>query len=151
MIVSVTRLRVRSAWMLLPFLWRTFYAQRQAVRAPGFVGGRLLVDTRRTFWTLTAWETEKAMRDYRSSGAHRDAMPRLVHWCDEASVAHWTREGAEVPPWPEAVERLRREGRPSRVANPSRDHEQVRFPDPRLQPMIGQELRPRRSEEARAA
>lgn len=143
MILSVTRLRVRSALLLLPFVFRTFQTQRQVVRAPGFAGGRLLIDKRRTFWTLTAWESEKAMRDFRGSGAHKDAMPRLVDWCDEASVVHWTSERSIIPFWPEAVDRMRQQGRPSRVAHPSADHEALRFPAPRLQPMIGQELRPR--------
>lgn len=144
MIVSATRLRVRSALLLLPFVFRTFQSQRQVVRAPGFQGGRLLIDTKRTFWTLTAWESEKAMRDYRGSGAHRNVMPRLIDWCDEASVVHWTSESAEIPSWAEAAGRMRQEGRPSRLAHPSSNHEALQFPDPRLRPMIGQELRPHR-------
>jgi hypothetical protein len=143
MIVSVTRLRVRSALLLLPFVFRAFQSQRQVARAPGFVGGRLLIDTKRTFWTLTAWESEKAMRDYRGSGAHKNAMPRLVDWCDEASVVHWTSESAEIPSWSEAVDRMRQQGRASQVAHPSAYHEALQFPSPRLRPMIGQELRPR--------
>lgn len=59
MLVSVTRLRVRSFLNLPAFLWMTFLAQRQTVRAPGFIGGRLLIDYQRTFWTLTVWENEK--------------------------------------------------------------------------------------------
>ena len=144
-IISATRLRVRSALLLLPFVFRTFQSRRQVVRAPGFMGGRLLVDTRRTFWTLTAWESEKAMRDYRGSGAHKNVMPRLLDWCDEASVVQWTSEGAELPSWSETADRMRQQGRPSRVAHPSSEHEALRFPDPRVQPMIGQELRPLRS------
>jgi hypothetical protein len=142
MIVSATRLRVRSALLLLPFVLRTFQAQRQVVRAPGFVGGRLLLDAKRTFWTLTAWDSDKAMRDYRGSGAHKNAMPRLVDWCEEACVVHWTSESTEIPSWSEAVDRMRQQGRPSRVAHPSPHHEALRFPDPRLRPLIGQDLRP---------
>lgn len=69
MVVSVTRLRVRS-WRHVPaFLWYTFASQRQVVRAAGFSGGRLLIDARRTFWTLTAWEDERAMKAFRGTGA----------------------------------------------------------------------------------
>jgi hypothetical protein len=143
MIVSATRLRIRSAWLLLPFVWRTLLAQRQVVRAPGFVGGRLLVDAKRTFWTLTAWESEKAVRDYRGSGAHRDVMPLLLEWCDEAAVVRGTCDNGALPSWSDAVDHLRGAGRPSRVAHPSADHEGLRFPDPRLRPMIGQVLQPR--------
>ena len=142
MIVSATRLRVRSALLLLPFVFRAFQSQRQVARAPRFIGSRLLIDAKRTFWTLTAWESENAMRDYRGSGAHKNAMPRLVDWCDEASVVHWISESAELPSWSEAVDRMRRQGRVSRVAHPSSHHEARQFPDPRLRPLIGQELRP---------
>jgi hypothetical protein len=144
MIVAATRLQVRSALLLLPFVFRTLQSRRQVVRAPGFMGGRLLVDAKRTFWTLTTWESEKAMRDYRGSGAHNNVMPRLVDWCDEAAIVHWTSASAELPSWSEAADRMRRQGRPSRVAHPSSDHEARQFPEPRLRPMIGQELRPLR-------
>lgn len=141
---SVTRLRVRSARYIPAFLWKTFRAQRQVVRAAGFLGGRLLVDAHRTFWTLTVWESERAMKGFRGSGPHAQVMPRLVEWCDEASYAHWMISGpAGIPTWPEANEHLVSEGRLSGVAHPSRDHEARRFPQPRLRPMIGLDLRPR--------
>ena len=145
MVASVTRLRVRSLRYVPAFLWRTFFTQRQLVRTQGFVGGRLLVDAHWTFWTLTVWESEKAMRSFRGSGAHSQVMPRLAEWCDEASYAHWTSPDDAVPMWPEAHERLVSEGRLSRVAHPSRDHEARHFSEPRLSPLIGQDLKPIRS------
>jgi hypothetical protein len=142
MLISLTRLRVRS-WRFLPgFLLGTFRAQRQAVRAAGFRGGRLLVDANRAYWTLTAWEDEAAMRAYRASGAHGKVMPRLLGWCDEAAVLHWTAETADLPDWTAAHRRMVAEGRPSRVDHPSPDHQTLRIPPPRLQPLIGQNLAP---------
>jgi hypothetical protein len=138
----VTRLRVRSAWRLPAFLWTTFRAQRQVARAPGFKGGRLLVDAHRTYWTLTLWESESAMKAFRGSGAHARVMPRLVEWCDEAAYAHWEPADASVPLWPEAYEHLLAEGKLSRVAHPSRDHEARNFAKPRLSPLIGQDIKP---------
>ena len=49
--------------------------------------------------------------------------------------------GAAVPTWEEAYERLVTEGRLSRVAHPSPDHEARRFPKPRLIPLIGQDMK----------
>ncbi len=140
MLASVTRLRVRSPLYLPAFLWETFRSRRQAVRAPGFLGGRLLVDAGRTFWTLTAWEGERDMRAFRGAGAHAKVMPRLAGWCTEASYAHWTSE--DLPSWEQAYEYLLREGRLSRVAHPSADHEARRFPKPRLTPLIELNLKP---------
>jgi len=142
MLASVTRLRIRSVRYLPAFIWRTVSTQRQTVRAPGFVGGRLLMDVRRTFWTLTVWESEKAMKAFRGSGAHARVMPQLAHWCDEASYAHWETPSASVPDWPEAYQHLVSDARLSRVAHPSKDHEARRFPRPRLSPLIGGDLKP---------
>ena len=80
------------------------------------------------------------MKAFRGSGAHAAVMPRLLKWCDEASYAHWEAAPAEVPGWPEAYEHLLKDGRLSRVENPSEDHEARRFAPPRLSPLIGQNL-----------
>jgi Domain of unknown function (DUF3291) len=142
MIASVTRLRVRSVLYLPAFLWMTFRSQRQVSRARGFLGGKLLIDRKHTYWTLTVWEDNRAMKNFRGSGAHAKVMPKLVEWCDEASYAHWAPANETIPEWPEAYEHLVKEGRLSRVAHPSPDHEARRFPAPRLEPLIGQNLRP---------
>jgi hypothetical protein len=72
------------------------------------------------------------MRAYMMSGAHRKAMPRLAHWCDEASVVHWEQTGGVLPSWTEAAERMRKDGRPSRVRHPSPHHEGLNFSPPRV-------------------
>jgi hypothetical protein len=143
MLASVTRLRVRSVRYLPPFVWGTFLSQRQAVRAPGFLGGGLLLDAHRTFWTLTVWESERAMKAFRGTAPHAKVMPRLVEWCDEASYAHWIPTGASVPSWPEACEHLVAEGRLSRVAHPSPAHDARQVAKPRLRPLIALDLKPR--------
>jgi hypothetical protein len=118
-LISVTRLRVRSYFYLPPFLWDTFNAVRQVERSTGFLGGRLLVNAKNVFWTMTAWKDEAAMNAYRTGGAHRRAMPKLLNWCNEAAVVHWTQESSEIPLWPEAEQRMVKEGRTSKVNHPS--------------------------------
>lgn len=151
MLASVTRLRVRSLRYLPGFLWITFLSQRQVKRAPGFLGGGLLVDARWTFWTLTTWESERAMKAFRGAEPHARAMPRLVEWCDEASYAHWTSAGDSVPSWLEAYEQLVAGGRLSRVAHPSPGHEARQFAKPRLRPLMGMDVRPARGETRKLA
>jgi hypothetical protein len=143
MFASVTRLRVRSVRFLPSFLWRTFQSQRQVERAPGFLGGRLLIDSGLTFWTLTAWQSEEAMRKFRGSGAHAHVMPQLPEWCNEAAYTHWIPTEDSIPTWENAYERLVAEGRLSRVLHPSKAHSDRQFARPRLKPMIGQDLKPR--------
>lgn len=130
--VSVTRLRVRS-WRYLPqFVWHALKTGRQAEQANGFLGGRLLREARNAFWTVTIWEDETAMRLYRNAGAHRVVMPRLLDWCDEASVAHWNQDGPEIPDWYEAHRRMVESGRPSKVRHPSvaQESNQIVLPRP---------------------
>jgi hypothetical protein len=54
--ISVTRLRVRSFIHLPQFFWDTFKSMRQSEHSIGFLGGRLLVNARNVFWTMTTWQ-----------------------------------------------------------------------------------------------
>jgi heme-degrading monooxygenase HmoA len=123
MLISVTRLRIRSLRYLPEFFFYTFRSVRQVKRAPGNLGLRLLRDADRTFWTLTAWQDEAAMRAFMFASPHREAMPKLANWCDEAAVAHWTQDTAQMPSWEEAHMRMQQQGRPSKVNHPTRAHE----------------------------
>lgn len=121
-LISLTRLRLRSPAHLPLFLWHTWASVRQAQRAPGFVGGALARDPDGGFWTLTAWADEASMRTYRNTEAHKRAMPKLMNWCDEASVAHWEQELPELPSDAEALARMSELGRVSKVRAPSLGH-----------------------------
>jgi len=130
--VSVTRLRVRS-WRHLPgFLWHSFRSERQARSERGNLGVTLLAEANRTFWTCTVWADQSDMRAFMTVGAHRKAMPRLVEWCDEASIVHWQQDSAEPPSWPEAYRRMQEEGRRSRVNHPSEAQQRFKIPPPRV-------------------
>lgn len=138
-VVAVTRLRVRS-WHYLPaFFVQAFRSARQAAKADGNLVTRLLRDQRNTFWTNTIWNNAEAMRAYMLAGVHRQVMGKLANWCDEAALVHWTQDGAEFPTWEEACQRLKNDGRPSKVNHPSPAHVAHDFPMPRAGP--GAELR----------
>jgi quinol monooxygenase YgiN len=99
--------------------WRS---TQQAKQAKGNLQIKLVRDANLTFWTLTAWESEAAMRAYMMAGSHRDAMPKLLNWCDEASVVHWHQDTDELPSLAEAHHRMLTEGRISKVNYPSPNH-----------------------------
>lgn len=128
--VSITRMRIRSVRFLPLFLLDTYRAQRQVARADGFLGGALLADRKHTYWTMTLWRDMPAMRAYMTTGAHLRAMPRLLHWCDEASVVHWS-DANELPDWEAADRRMRAEGRASKVRHPSPSHATLDYDPPR--------------------
>ena len=128
--VSITRLRLRSAWYLLPFIIPASRSSKQIVRNPKFIAGKTLMDKKLTFWTLTVWPSEADMRAYRNADAHKKAMPKLQHWCDEAAIVHFQQDGTAMPEWMEAAHRMRNEGRVSKVKYPTVDHPLLKFPDP---------------------
>jgi hypothetical protein len=129
-IVSITRLRVRSWRYLLPFIVYAFRTSRQAKSAPGNIAVSLLRDTHNTFWTRTVWTTGAALKAFMLSGPHRQVMPRLLEWCDEASVVRWEQETDLEPGWHEAHQRLQADGRRSKVNHPSsaQNNYQIRPP-----------------------
>jgi len=133
-LVSITRLRVRS-WLYLPmFTVQALRSGRQASKAEGNIATRMLRDRHRAFWTSTIWTTDVAMKAFILSGTHGQVMRKLLTWCDEAAVAHWSQASEELPSWTEAFERLQRDGRPSKVHFPSPAHTAYHFPEPHVGP-----------------
>jgi hypothetical protein len=128
--VSITRLRIRS-WRYLPaFYIQTYRTGRQAVKADGILAVRLLRNKDRTFWTGTMWSSEGAMKSYVITPPHGPVMRKLLDWCDEASMVHWTQDSDIFPSWQEAHQRLQSEGRASKVRHPSSAQLSQRFPVP---------------------
>jgi hypothetical protein len=129
-LVSITRLRVRS-WRFLPlFFIQALRSGRQAAKADGNLAARLLRERRNTFWTMTGWSSEAAMKTFMHAGVHGPAMRKLREWCDEASVVHWMQESNELPSWVEAHRRMQQEGRRSKVNHPSPAHTAYEIPLP---------------------
>ena len=121
-VTSITRLRIRH-WRFLPtFALHTLRSRNQILKARGFLCGYLAGGPRRASWTVTVWEDLDSMREFRRTGAHLKAMPKLLDWCDEAAVAT-IQDSAATPPSPEeAAALLRNNGRISKVKNPAPRH-----------------------------
>jgi hypothetical protein len=128
--VSVTRLRLRKLRFLPGFAWFALRSTRQAKRAAGNVHTESLRERGLVFWTITLWESEQAMRQFRNSGPHRAVMPRLANWCDEATYVHWTQSEQKAPTLSEAHARLTVEGTVSKLRYPSQAHATRSFPKP---------------------
>ena len=131
MIISVTRLRLRSLRFLLPFIVYSFRSMRQVKRSPGNIAADAMRDQHGGFWTRSVWRDVESMRAFMTSGAHRQAMPKLLEWCDEAALVHWEQDTAALPEWDEAHRRLVTQGRRSKVRYPSPAHERLDVPVPR--------------------
>jgi hypothetical protein len=133
MIVSVTRLRLRSNRFLVPFIVYSVRSSRQARRSPGNVAVDAMRDGHGGYWTRTVWADDASMRTFMMSGIHRRAMPKLMDWCSEAALVHWEQDSAALPDWDEAHRRLVTQGRRSKLRYPSPAQETLDFPAPQSQ------------------
>jgi uncharacterized protein DUF3291 len=129
--ISITRLRVRK-WRYLPaFIFWAIRSSNQARHAEGNLGVWLLRDANNTYWTKTLWKDDTAMKAFMLSNPHKAAMPKLLEWCDEASLVRWSQADATPPSWDEAHRRLQLQGRQSKVNHPSDAHHALKFPAPK--------------------
>lgn len=126
--VSVTRLRVKSIFYLIPFMRANEASVKELKASFGLLEGKELIDKNLTFWTMTIWEDEASMKTFRGSLAHRNAMQKLPNWCNEASYHHWIQEDNGCPTWNKASEKLFKEGKLSKVRNPSKAQAANEFP-----------------------
>jgi hypothetical protein len=122
-LASITRLRVRSIRYCPAFLWRALASVRQARRSPGCIFADVRREVKLVFWTRTLWSDEPSMRAFMKTGAHGAVMPKLLDWCDEASLTHWQQESDTPPDWPAVETKMRNAGRTSRVRHPSAAHQ----------------------------
>jgi hypothetical protein len=129
-VISITRLRIRRWWYLPQFFFDSFRSAKQAAAAEGNLHTALLRDRHRTFWTSTSWTGEAAMKAFMHAAPHGPVMRKLLNWCDEASLVHWTQDTGDLPAWPEAHRRLVSQGRPSKVLHPTDAHKSLQFPAP---------------------
>lgn len=138
--VSVTRLRPRSLRFLPGIMLYTWRSRRQLRGSRGFITGYLATGPNLALWTVTVWADEASMRAYRNAAPHLQAMAKLIGWCDEAAIAHWTADEAGLPAPEEAAEKLRL-GRTSKLRHPSAAHAAGEpWPDGKV-PFKGPELR----------
>ena len=131
-LVSVTRFHLRSVRFMPFFMLHANRTIAQIRKADGFVAGAVQRDADQAYWTLTVWRDDLAMRAFGASGAHRNAMPHLAEWADEARVAHWTQPGGDLPDWAEAARRLRDDGRSSPLRHPRPGRAEGGFAAPRV-------------------
>jgi len=117
--ISVTRLKVRSIFYLPGFLKANNASVKALMSIPGYIDGRELIDKGLVFWTVTAWQAEKAMKEFRNGEAHPLAMQKLPGWCNEAAYVHWVQDTATLPDNQTMYGRLMADGKLTKVRHPS--------------------------------
>jgi len=112
------------------FIFAALRIGKQTAEAEGCLAAKVFRDRRNAFWTCTSWESEAAMKAFMLAGPHGAAMRKLLNWCDEAALAHWTQDNGELPSWSEAHRRILRHGRASKVNHPSAAQKAFRIDEP---------------------
>lgn len=107
-LVMASRLEVRSYKDVPRFFLKSLAAWRQVKTAPGALGASLIAQPlKRTFWTLSAWESREALYTYAKAEPHRTVMTSLRPTMNESVFTFWEVPVEELPiRWPDARQKL---------------------------------------------
>ena len=90
-VVLGSRFELRSASRSPAFLGYALRIWLQARRSPGIIGLSLRAQPlRATFWTLSAWSSQEALRDFARADPHRSIVARVRPWAKTAVLRTWT-------------------------------------------------------------
>jgi len=106
-LVLLTYLPLRR-FRTLPAFFRLILAiQRQLAGTAGLVGYTLRARPfSLRFWTLSAWDSEDALKGFVAAQPHRDTMRKLRGKMGETSFTRWSVSGFDLPPtWGAALKR----------------------------------------------
>jgi hypothetical protein len=98
-VILGSRFELTSAWRSPAFLGYALRIWLQARRSPGIMGVSLRAQPlRATFWTLSAWSSQAALRDFARADPHRSIVARVRPWAKKAVLQTWTVPGGEAGP-----------------------------------------------------
>jgi len=80
---------------------------KQLAAADGLVGYSLLARPfSKRFWTLSAWESEAALRTFVQNKPHLRIMTALAPHMDKTKFVRWAVKGSDLPlRWDDALQR----------------------------------------------
>ncbi len=104
MLIVATELHVRNFWRFFPFIRHAIKSNKQARQAPGCMHVWVGNGGWRIGYTLTAWQDQDAMLQYRNTGAHKEAMKKTKQLASRIRSMIW--EADAVPDWKEAKRKL---------------------------------------------
>jgi hypothetical protein len=127
-----SRLPLRRYRDIRTFLHHTRDVRRQLGDATGLIGYSLRAQfARRTFWTLSSWESASSLEQFARSRPHREVVAELVGATNDPVFVRW--EGTAslaVPSWAEARAHVAEASQ--RPASPqATTHEEQRHGQPR--------------------
>ena len=104
--VMASRLELRRLRDVPAFFAAALRIRRQMLGSPGLAGLSLIAEPiRKTFWTLSAWQDQAALRGATGAEPHRGLMKRFRPLMTGSRFVTWTATSVPVP-WDEAKRRL---------------------------------------------
>ncbi|HEY5837060.1 DUF3291 domain-containing protein [Streptomyces sp.] len=107
-LVMASRLEVRSLKDVPRFFVKSLSAWNQVRKAPGALGASLIAQPlKRTFWTLSAWESKDALYVFAGTEPHRGIMNGLRPTMRDSTFTFWEVPVEQLPvAWDDARHRL---------------------------------------------
>ena len=111
-VALLSYLPLRRLSSTLPFLWAVQQVRRQLARSTGLVGYSLRASPlRREYWTLSVWESERALLAFVKTQPHNGLISSLRGRMGATSFIRWRLGGTDpLPTWDEAMRRAATEG-----------------------------------------
>ena len=106
-VALLSYLPLRSYLRVPAFFRYTFQIQRQMLETAGAIGYAMRAKVLTLqFWTLSVWETDKALMDFVRKAPHGEAMMSIAPHMGPTKFTRWKVTGSGVPPsWDEAMKR----------------------------------------------
>ena len=106
--IVATRLPLRSHRDIPRFLGHTARIMRQLGREDDLIGYSLLAELfRKTFWTVSAWDSRSGLGRFDRGKPHQDAKDSMRPSMLPSTIAMWGCTGSEVPvSWQEVRRRV---------------------------------------------
>ena len=107
-LVLLTYLPLKGYRKMLTLMRRSRAVSYPLAKTPGLIGFTFRAKLfRRRFWTLSAWEDEKALMEFVGKVPHLDTMKVLGPHTGDAAFFRWSVRGAELPlRWDDALRRM---------------------------------------------
>jgi hypothetical protein len=106
--VIASRLPLRSHRHIPGFLCWTWQIRRQLAQTGGLVGYALDAQLiRKTFWTVSAWESQRALGNFNRASPHSHAIAAIRPQMDQTTFVTWTTTAEHLPiSWQEVRSRI---------------------------------------------
>jgi hypothetical protein len=107
-VALLSYLPLKSYWRVLPFFLYTAQVVKQLTSAQGLLGYSVLArPLSKRFWTLSAWNSEAALRTFVNHPPHVRIMTALTPHMDKTDFVRWMVKASELPlSWDDALRRF---------------------------------------------